>query len=50
MRRESVGERRGIWIFETATPKIPAETRGDADLNRNPGAIPAFIPSFSDLP
>jgi hypothetical protein len=50
MRREGVGERRQIWISETATPKIPAETRGDADLDRNPGDIPVFIPSFSDLP
>jgi hypothetical protein len=50
MRREGVDERRRIEIFEGATPKISAETRGDADLERNPGEIPVFIPSFSDLP
>ena len=36
MRREGVGERRRTWIFETATPKIPAKARGDADRERNP--------------
>jgi hypothetical protein len=50
MRREGVGERRRIGIFEVATPKIPAETRIEADLERKPGAIPVFILSFSDLP
>jgi hypothetical protein len=30
MRREGVGERGRIWIFEAATSKIPAETCGDA--------------------
>jgi hypothetical protein len=50
MRREGVGERCRIWIFEAATRKIPAETCGDADLERNPIAISVFIPSFSDVP
>jgi hypothetical protein len=50
MRREGVGEGHRIWIFEVTTPKIPAETRGGADLDRNPGDIPVFIPSFSDVP
>jgi hypothetical protein len=50
MRRERVGESRRIWIFEAVIPKILAETCGDADLERNPGDIPVFIPSFSDLP
>ena len=50
MHRERVGERCRIWHFEAATPKIPAETCGDTDLERNPGDIPVFIPSFSDLP
>ena len=50
MRREGVGEGGRIWIFEAVTPKISAETRGDADLDRNPGDTPVFISSFSDLP
>ena len=50
MRREGVGERRRIGIFEVATPKIPAETRDGADLEQNPSDIPVFIPSFSELP
>ena len=50
MRREGVGEGGRIWIFEAATPKISAETRGDPDVQRNSGDIPVFIPSFSDLP
>jgi hypothetical protein len=50
MRREGVGERRGKGILETAIPRIPAETRGGADLEQNPADIPVFIPSFSDLP
>ena len=50
MRREGVGARRRIWIFEVAKSKIPAETRGGADLEQNPGDIPVFIPSYSDLP
>jgi hypothetical protein len=50
MPREGVGERRGIWTFEAATRKIPAETRDGADFKQNPGDIPVFIPSFSELP
>ena len=50
MPREGVGEAGRVWIFEAATSKIPAETRSDADVDRNPGDIPVFIPSFSDLP
>jgi len=50
MRREGVGERRRIKVFEAATPEISAETRGGADLERNLGDIPVFIRSFSDLP
>jgi hypothetical protein len=50
MLRKVVGEGRGIWMFEATTPKIPAETRDGADLEENPGDIPVFIPSFSDLP
>jgi hypothetical protein len=50
MRREGVGERRRIRIFETATPTIFTETRADADLERNPTDIPVFIASFSDVP
>jgi hypothetical protein len=50
MRRGSVGERRQIGLLEAATLKIPAETLSEADLDRNPGDIPVFIPSSSDLP
>jgi len=50
MRRKGVGKGNRIWISEAATSKTPAETRSDADLDRNPAVILAFIPSFSDLP
>jgi hypothetical protein len=50
MRSEGVREGCRIWIFEAATRRISAETPDQADLERNPGDIPVFIPTFSDLP
>jgi hypothetical protein len=49
MRSEGVREGCRIWIFEAATRRISAETLDQADLERNPGDIPVFILSFSDL-
>ena len=44
MRREGVGEGRGIGTFEAATPKIPAETRDGA------GEYPDFCVLSHTLP
>jgi hypothetical protein len=50
MRRERVGESRQTRVFEVAGKNVSAETRTGARSERNPNAIVAFIPSFSDLP
>ena len=50
MRRERVDENRRARVFEAAGKHVPAETRAEARSERNPNAIFAFIPSFSDLP
>jgi hypothetical protein len=50
MRREGVGETRRMRVFEAQSANVSAETRAAAQSERNPDAIIAFIPSFSDLP
>jgi hypothetical protein len=50
MRRERVGESRRTRVFEAAGKNVSAETRAGARSERNPNAIFAFIPGFSDLP
>jgi hypothetical protein len=45
-----VGESRRTRVFEPAGKNVSAETCADARSERNPNAISAFIPSFSDLP
>jgi hypothetical protein len=50
MRSQRVGESRRTRVFEAAGKSVSAETRAGARSERNPNAIVAFIPGFSDLP
>ena len=50
MRSQRAGESRRTRVFEAARKNVSAETLADARSERNPNAIVAFIPSFSDLP